>query len=69
MTTYEKLTVNLIEKASKALRSAAEPTGDTETDTVNRALQVYDYIMQLQARGGASLVQDEDGNVAKLSIL
>lgn len=36
-----KLTVNLVPRAVAALQAAAETTGDTRTDTVNRALQMY----------------------------
>lgn len=35
------LTVNLIPKALDAMNRSAEMTGDTKTDTVNRALQCY----------------------------
>ena len=41
MSDLTKLTVNLVPNAVKALNHAAELTGDTRTDTVNRALQVY----------------------------
>jgi hypothetical protein len=54
----ERITVNVIGRASRALDLAAELTGDTKTDTVNRALQVYAYLTQLTARGGSVYVRD-----------
>lgn len=41
MSDLTKLTVNLTAKAEKALRKASRDTGDSETDVVNRAIQVY----------------------------
>lgn len=40
-----KLTVNLVDNATDALTKAHEITGDTRTDCVNRALQVYAAIV------------------------
>lgn len=53
-----KVTVNVTSRASRALDLAAELTGDTKTDTLNRALQVYAYLEQLTARGGSVYVQE-----------
>lgn len=41
MTDLTKLTVHLVPRSVEALGAAAEATGDTRTDTVNRALQAY----------------------------
>lgn len=46
-----RVTVYLVGSASAALDSAAELTGDTKTDTINRALQVYDHVVRCQAQG------------------
>jgi hypothetical protein len=54
----ERITVNLTGRASSALELATELTGDTKTDTVNRALQVYAYLEQIMARGGAIYVRE-----------
>ena len=40
-----RLTVNLTERSSRALELAVNDTGDSRTDTVNRALQVYAYLV------------------------
>ncbi len=53
----ERVTVNVTVRASRALDLAAELTGDTKTDTLNRALQVYAYLEQLTARGGSVYVR------------
>jgi len=46
-----KITVNLIPKADRALTRGAELSGDTRTNTINRALQVYAYVLEQQAAG------------------
>ena len=54
----ERVTVNLIARASRALQLASDLTGDTKTDTVNRALQVYAYLEEINAQGGAIYVRE-----------
>jgi hypothetical protein len=49
MQAAERITVSLIDKASRALDAAAKRSGMNKTDVVNRALQVYDYIDSLIA--------------------
>jgi hypothetical protein len=46
---------------------AAELTGDTRTDTINRALQLYVYVEQIAARGGSVYARDAAG--AELQLL
>jgi hypothetical protein len=46
----ERLSVYLTERASRALGLAADLTGDSRTDTVNRAIQVYASLVLLAAR-------------------
>lgn len=60
-----RLTVNLIPRANRSLILATEITGDSKTDTVNRALQVYAYLEHVASRGGEILIR-EDGEVAKV---
>ena len=57
----ERITVNLTRRACRALDLAAELTGDTKTDTVNRALQVYAYLEQVTSRGGSFYVREAAG--------
>jgi hypothetical protein len=54
----EQLIVNVTGRASRALDMAAELTGDTRTDTLNRALQVYLYLEQVIARGGSIHIRE-----------
>lgn len=46
-----KTTVNLTPRSVAALTAAAVLSGDTRTDTINRSIQMYDYITGLQADG------------------
>jgi hypothetical protein len=49
----ERVTVNLTARASEALRESVELTGDTKTDTINRALLVYAFLQRVMREGGA----------------
>lgn len=65
----ERVTVNLTPKSSRALEDSAQRTGDTKTDTINRALQVYEYIEGIITRGGAVYVrEDHAGELERLKI-
>lgn len=46
-----KLTVNLVPAAYVSLLETAKITGDTRTDTVNRALQLYAFLEARKAEG------------------
>lgn len=65
----ERVTVNLTERSAKALRLAAGLTGDTKTDTINRALQVYAYFEHVVSQGGSVLVRESpDADPVKIII-
>lgn len=49
-----KLTVNLVPSAQLALDDAALLTGDTKTDTVNRALQLYGAVVRAVEAGATA---------------
>jgi hypothetical protein len=67
--TLERVTVNLTPRASKALEQAVKCTGDTKTDTINRALQVYAYLEEtMQSGGSIYLRQNPDGELERLRI-
>jgi len=57
----ERVTVNLTPRSVEALDSLVRLTGDTKTDTINKALQVYAYLQNLLNTGGALYVRDADG--------
>lgn len=56
----EQVTVNLTQRSYQALDEAAQLTGDSRTDTINRALQVYAFVVNMTARHG-DLYAREDG--------
>lgn len=58
MSDLDRVTFNLVPRASRALAEVMEVTGDSKTDCVNRALPVYAYIEQVLARGGRITVQE-----------
>lgn len=65
----ERVTVNLTARAVLALEVVTGLTGDTKTDTINRALQVYAFLEQVAANGGAIYVgEDADSVVERLKI-
>ncbi|MEV6013390.1 hypothetical protein AB0M29_42395 [Streptomyces sp. NPDC051976] len=57
-TTAERVTVNLSARSSAALETASGLSGDTKTDTINRAIQVYAYLEEMASRGGELYVQE-----------
>ena len=56
----ERVTVNLIPRASRALEQAGQLTGYSKTDTINRSLQVYAYLEEVWSKGGTVMVQIDD---------
>jgi hypothetical protein len=60
----ERVTVNLTGRAADALAEAAKLTGNSKTDTINRALQVYAYLEQVANDGGAIYIRESpDGEL------
>jgi hypothetical protein len=57
----ERITVNLIARASRALQAVAELTGDSKTDSINRAIQIYAYFEEIASRGGTVYVRESAG--------
>ncbi|SHG44932.1 hypothetical protein SAMN05444320_10960 [Streptoalloteichus hindustanus] len=65
----ERVTVNLTPRSSKALEQTVALTGDSKTDTINRALQVYAFLEELMQSGGSVHVrQSPDGELQLLRI-
>lgn len=65
-----KVTVYLTPRAASALEDAARITGDTKTDTINRALGAYNLLMQAWARegGGAVTFEVTPGEYVRVTI-
>lgn len=59
-TGLERINVNLVPRAGRALEQAMALTEGTKTDVINRALQLYAYIEQVMHDGGAVFVQDAE---------
>jgi hypothetical protein len=57
----ERITVNLTSRSSAALDSAVDICGDTKTDTINRAIQIYAYLEKVIRNGGSVHVREQDG--------
>lgn len=54
-----KLTAFLTPRAYQALESAAEATGDTRTDSLNRAVTLYDLLVRTALQGEGAVVSFE----------
>lgn len=61
-----RLTVNLIPKAAEAIDHAVALSRDSKTDTVNRALQLYDFFLTEQAQGSKVYVRRQDSGELEL---
>ncbi|MFK3981792.1 hypothetical protein ACI2K4_15620 [Micromonospora sp. NPDC050397] len=69
-TALVKVTVNLVPRTVDALATACTRTRDTKTDTINRALLVYNLVLELMERGGGHLVlQNPDGSTERVHLL
>ena len=64
-----RLTVNLVPRAYKSMMLAVEITGDSRTDTINRALQFYAFAEVIMSNGGQILTRNSDGELAEIKFL
>jgi hypothetical protein len=65
----ERVTVNLVARASRALQRAVDITGDSKTDALNRAIQVYAYLEEVEANGGDIYIREaKDSDLQLLKI-
>ncbi len=53
-----RITVNLTPRAQEALEQAVKLTRDSKTDTLNRAIQVYAYLVNITQNEGEVFVRD-----------
>lgn len=68
-TNMERITISLIPDAVEALqRIRIRHQGYNKADTINRALQVYDYIDGLLAEGSKLQVVEPDGSSYRVQI-
>lgn len=64
-----RITVNLTGKAHAAMLAAGRRDGYSRTDTINRALQVYDVITGETKNGTMLLLKAPDGEITLLRII
>lgn len=64
-----RLTVNLTPRSHAAMLLTAEITGDSKTDTVNRALQFYAFAEHIMSQGGELLIRDSEGETQRIKLL
>lgn len=66
-----KVSANFIGKSVDALDAAAEQTGDSRTDALNRAIQLYARIVQLDSHGhgwGRLRMHSRDGRPVRIEV-
>jgi hypothetical protein len=65
----ERVTVNLSPRASRALEIATGLTGESKTDAINRALQIYAFVEQITDHGGAIYAREAtDAELERLKL-
>jgi hypothetical protein len=65
-----RVTVNLMPRAAEAMRLAARREELSQTDTINRALQVYDFLSARNAAGFRFLLTNpDDGAITEVEFL
>jgi hypothetical protein len=62
---FERVTVYLTARSSQALDDAARLTGETKTDTVNKALQVWSYLQAFDSAGGGMYLREAHSRKAR----
>lgn len=62
---FERVTVNLSPASSAALDRAVDITGDSKTDTINRALQIYAMLADAVDDGGQVLIRYANGDMER----
>lgn len=68
MTDLTRLTINLTRRAVDALDRAATKTGDSRTDTVNRALVVYATVTEFATQDGQIRMLHSDGTTVTVVV-
>jgi hypothetical protein len=65
-----RVTVNLTPRSVEALAEACKLSGDSKTDTINRAIQVSAYLQGIVDSGGALYVRaDAEHELERLHFL
>ena len=65
-----RVTVNLTPRSVAALERTTRLTGDSKTDTINRALQIYALVYEMAERDNGSLrIVHEDGETERIHLM
>lgn len=66
-----RLTVNLTPRAVAAMEESAARDGDSKTDVVNRALQLYNLVCRFASVDSTGLISllDREGKQIKVAVL
>lgn len=62
----ERINLNLTAKGSQALNDCVALTGETKTDTINKALQLWSHLQALLDRGGTVYFREPDGDLERI---
>jgi hypothetical protein len=68
-TDSHRVNVALVPAAEAALDEAKSLSGNNTTDTVNRAIQVYLYYLQVSRAGGLYSRETPDGELYRIEFL
>lgn len=63
-----RVTVNLTPRSTKSMTLAAKLTEEDRTSTVNRALQVYAYILHVISGGGDVFVREPGEEMTRIKV-
>jgi hypothetical protein len=64
-----RITVNLTDRSVTALDTLASVEELSKTDVVNRALQIYDFIVKQRVKGKDLLLRDAQGQIELVQIV
>ncbi len=65
-----RVTVNLTPRSMQALEQVSTAVGESKTDAINRALQVYAFLRDVLERESATLmIKHPDGEVERLRFI
>jgi hypothetical protein len=64
-----RVTINLNRKALNALEAVSEATGYSKTDTINRALLIYEFVREIMESDGTLRIPRENGVTDRYKLL
>ncbi|MEU6541231.1 hypothetical protein [Streptomyces sp. NPDC047000] len=65
----ERFTVTLIVQTLRALTHIMTVTGMSKTDILNRAVQIYDFVLTQSENDKELLLRSKDGTIEKVHII